>query len=178
MPIIITFCNDSRKCTISIMSARSEKKDLPIAGAAFLLAQLGAHAAQAFAQRVAALDLTPAQAGLLRLLMRSPGSSQRELADLLAMPPSRFVKFADELEERGLIERRLNGDDRRVREVHLTGAGRALMADLRAVAAAHENALCAGLSAGERGQLRELLQRIADEQGLTPGVHPGYRNLR
>jgi hypothetical protein len=40
----------------------------PRTGSAFLLAQLGAHAAAGFAARIAALDLTPAQAGLLRLM--------------------------------------------------------------------------------------------------------------
>ncbi len=68
---------------------------------AFLLAQLGAHAAGRFAERIAGLDLTPAQAGLLRLVARTPGRSQRELAGDLGMPPSRFVPFADKLEDAG-----------------------------------------------------------------------------
>jgi hypothetical protein len=29
----------------------------------------------------------------------------------------------------------------------------------------------------ESEQLRGFLQRIADEQGLTPGVHPGFSRL-
>ncbi|MFD0540335.1 hypothetical protein ACFQY7_47630 [Actinomadura luteofluorescens] len=35
------------------------------------------------------------------MLAAAPGRSQRELADQLGMPPSRFVPFADELEQRG-----------------------------------------------------------------------------
>jgi hypothetical protein len=34
------------------------------------------------------------------------------------------------------------------------------------------------LTAAEREQLGELLQKIAIEQGLSPGVHPGYRRMR
>jgi len=41
----------------------------------------------------------------------------------------------------------------------------------------HEDALCAVLTATERDQLSSLLRRIAGEQGLTAGVHPGYRQL-
>src|SRR6185437_4216470 len=37
--------------------------DVPVAGSAFLLTQIGTHAAEEFAARVAGLDLTPPQAG-------------------------------------------------------------------------------------------------------------------
>ncbi|MDR3084520.1 MAG: MarR family transcriptional regulator [Streptomyces sp.] len=147
-------------------------------GVAFLLAQLGAHAAQLFAERIAALDLTPAQAGLLRLLSRAPGRSQRELADDLGMPPSRFVAFADDLEERGLIERRRNPHDRRLYALHLSERGLELLARLREAATAHEQHVCQALSPDEHQQLTGLLGRLAEQQGLTPGVHPGYRSLR
>lgn len=150
----------------------------PGGGAAFLLAQLGAHAAGLFAERIAALDLTPAQAGLLRLLARTPGRSQRELADDLGMPPSRFVPFADELEERGLIERRKNPTDRRQYALHLTDRGAELLTALRSAGAAHEQQICQALSPEEHRQLTALLRQIAEQQGLTPGVHPGYKSLR
>jgi hypothetical protein len=35
----------------------------------------------------------------------------------------------------------------------------------------------AALDETERQQLAILLQRVADQQGLTPGVHPGYARL-
>ncbi|KUJ70430.1 MarR family transcriptional regulator [Streptomyces albus subsp. albus] len=157
---------------------RENESPAPSAGAAFLLAQLGAHAAQLFAQRIAELDLTPAQAGLLHLLARAPGQSQRELADHLGMPPSRFVPFADELEERGVIERRRNPDDRRLYALHLTNRGLDLLTELRTAGAAHEQQVCQALSPDEHQQLIDLLRRMAEQQRLTPGVHPGYRSLR
>ncbi|MCX4090987.1 MarR family winged helix-turn-helix transcriptional regulator [Nocardia sp. alder85J] len=146
-------------------------------GVGFLLAQIGAQATSRFAERVAALDLTPPQAGLLRLLAVSPGRSQRELADALGLPPSRFVPFADTLERRGLIERRRNPDDRRLHAVYLTGQGEELLGRLREVGMAHEQAMCEGLDPGEREQLRGLLQRVAAAQGLTPLLHPGFSSL-
>ncbi|WP_051178186.1 MarR family winged helix-turn-helix transcriptional regulator [Nocardia concava] len=141
----------------------------------FLLAQVGAYAAGRFAERTAAMDLTPAQAGLLRLLIAQPGRSQRELADELGMPPSRFVQFADQLEGRGLIERKRNPEDRRQHALYLTGAGRAKLGELAAVAREAEEHLCRSLTPEEHKQLSELLVRIAADQGLTPGVHPGYK---
>ncbi|MGI5204392.1 MarR family winged helix-turn-helix transcriptional regulator [Spirillospora sp. CA-108201] len=147
-------------------------------GVAFLLAQLGAHAAGRFAERIAELDLTPPQAGLLRMLAGAPGRSQRELADELGMPPSRFVPFADELEERGLIERRRNPEDRRLYALYLTDKGFILLTRLAEVAAAHEREICRALSHDERQEVKTLLERVAEQQGLGRGVHPGFRRLR
>ena len=150
----------------------------PQGGAAFLLAQLGAHAAGVFAERIAGLELSPAEAGLLRMLAVAPGRSQRELAEDLGMPPSRFVPFADQLEERGVIERRKNPADRRVYALHLTDRGGELLARLRDVALDHDGQLLAALSPDEREELRRMLGRVARQQGLRPGVHPGFRRLR
>lgn len=160
------------------MNQDSDQDPRVVGGVAFLLAQLGAHAAGRFAERIAAVDLTPPQAGLLRLLAAEPGRSQRELADELGMPPSRFVPFADKLEERGLIERRRNPDDRRLYALHLTDKGGALLGELRGIGAAHEQQIVEGLSGDEYAQLAALLRRMAERQGLKPGVHPGYRALR
>lgn len=144
---------------------------------AFLLAALGAHAAARFAERVAALDLTPPQAGVLRAIAAQPGLSQQALAQLLGTPPSRLVALLDGLDERGLVERRRNPADRRLHALHLSEDGLGLLGKLAAVGAEHDDALVRGLDAGERAQLRALLVRVAEEQGITPGVHPGFRRL-
>jgi DNA-binding MarR family transcriptional regulator len=144
---------------------------------AFLLAQLGAHAAERFGERAAAVDFTRPQSGLLRLIGREPGQSQRAVAAQLGTPPSRLVALLDGLEARGLVERRRNPQDRRNHGLYLTGDGRAALARLSKVAAEHEAAITAPLSAAERTRLNALLVKLADGQGLTPGVHPGYRRL-
>lgn len=149
----------------------------PPSGAAFLLAQLGAHAAGRYAEKVAALDLDPAQTGVLHLIARRPGQSQQALADQLGVAASRVVALVDGLEGRGLLVRRRSATDRRNYELHLTDDGNRLLTSLRDVAKQHENDMTTALTAGERTELVELLQKIADQQGLTPGVHPGYRRL-
>jgi DNA-binding MarR family transcriptional regulator len=144
-------------------------------GNAFLLAQIGAHAAACFADRIAGLDLTPAQAGLLRLIAWEPGQSQQAIAGQLGTPASRLVLLVDELEGRGLIERRRNPDDRRHHALYLTPEGGQFMQKLGQAGSAHEDDICAALDPAERQELSRLLRRIADQQELTPGVHPGYR---
>ena len=66
--------------------------------AAFLLAQLGAHAASQFAERLRVLELAPSDAGILRLLRMAAGLSQQELASKLQIHPSRLVAILDNLE--------------------------------------------------------------------------------
>ncbi|MEA2201533.1 MAG: hypothetical protein QOI89_2129 [Solirubrobacteraceae bacterium] len=146
-------------------------------GVAFLLAQLGAHAAAAFAERIRPLELTPPQAGVLRRLAQAPGQSQRGLADALGMHAPRLVALIDELEDRGLVARDRDPDDRRNYAISLTDEGRRVLGELARVARAHELAMTAALDRDERAQLLELLRRIAEEQDLAPGVHPGFRHI-
>jgi DNA-binding MarR family transcriptional regulator len=146
-------------------------------GVAFLLAQLGHHAAERFSERIAALDLTPPQAGILRAIAAAPGRSQQSLSTQLQLLPSRVVAYVDDLEDRGYVERRPNPDDRRQYALYLTAAGKQLMQKLSRLARQHDRAITSGLSESEQAQLRSLLATLAQQQGLAPGVHPGYRQL-
>ena len=144
---------------------------------AFLLAQLGAHAASQFAERLGVLELTPPDAGILRLLRTAAGLSQQELAAKLQIHPSRLVAILDNLEKRRLVERRANPDDRRLYSLHLTKDGGELLERIGKVAREHQDALLTALTKEERNELTSLLLRIADQQGLVRGVHPGYQRL-
>jgi DNA-binding MarR family transcriptional regulator len=144
---------------------------------AFLLAQLGAHAASQFAERLGVLELTPADAGILRLLRVEAGLSQQVLAARLQIHPSRLVAILDNLEKRGFVERRANPDDRRLYSIHLIQAGGEALEKIGSLARKHQDALLSSISWEERNTLATLLLRIADQQGLVRGVHPGYQRL-
>jgi DNA-binding MarR family transcriptional regulator len=89
-----------------------------------------------------------------------------------------MVALVDSLEERGLLRRRPNPNDRRVRTLHLTPDGRRLLGKIMEISLEHEEQLCTGLQPAEREQLITLLSRLATEQGLVPGVHPGAADPR
>ena len=144
---------------------------------AFLLAQVGAHAATRFSERLTALRLSPPDAGILRLLRMAAGISQQELSARLQIHPSRLVAILDNLEKRKLVERKPNPEDRRVYSLHLTKDGAEILERIGKVVREHQDALLSTLTADERSKLTELLLRIANAQGLTPGVHPGYQRL-
>jgi DNA-binding MarR family transcriptional regulator len=144
---------------------------------AFLLAQLGAHAANQFTERLGVLQLTPADAGILRLLRSAAGISQQELAEKLRIHPSRLVAILDNLERRQLVERKSNSEDRRLYSLYLTKDGGEILERIGKVAREHQDVLLSALSPDDRQRLTELLHRVADQQGLTRGVHPGYQRL-
>ena len=149
-----------------------------LGGPGFLLSQIGSHAASRFGERLAPLQLTPADAGILRMLSSSPGISQQELAGRLRVHPTRLVALIDGLEQRSLVERRPNPDDRRQYSLFLTPQGEDLLHKVGRAARDHQEDLLRSLTKQEREHLIVLLHKIADDQGLAPGVHPGYSRQR
>ena len=136
---------------MSQSKSRTPDEASPTRGAdspAFLLAQVGAHAAMKFAERLSAIDLSPPHAGILRFVNASGGISQQALAGNLRILPSRLVVLIDELEERGMVERRADPADRRSYALHLTDKGRDTMKAIGRVARDHQDALLASLSSG------------------------------
>src|SRR6476661_3291602 len=144
---------------------------------AFLLSQLGYRSASVFADLIASIELTPPQSGILRAIAAEPGRSQQALSGQLGLQPSRVVAFVDELEDRGYVERRRNPDDRRLHALYLTAAGKKVITKIGELARQHERLMTTGLDAEQRETLRELLSVVAENQELTPHVHPGFRNL-
>jgi DNA-binding MarR family transcriptional regulator len=145
---------------------------------AFLLAQIGSHAAARFAERLSVLGLIPAHAGILNILDATPSLTQQALASALRMVPSQLVGLLDDMEAKDLLERRNDPEDRRRYALHLTDNGSQVLKKIGEIAREHQRSLLSALSEEERSQLKALLERIAEDQELTPGVHPGYRALR
>lgn len=103
--------------------------------------------------------LSPGRVGLLVLIDANPGVTQSRLAEAVRRDRSTMVGVLDQLEARGLIERR-RGADRRTNGLWLTRAGRAMLARALRRIAAHERRIAARLSAAERRELLRLLAKI------------------
>jgi DNA-binding MarR family transcriptional regulator len=110
---------------------------------------------------------------MLFRLAANQGQSQQAIAQLIGVNATRMVFLVDELEKRGLIERRRNPADRRSHALYLTSEGADTLDRVRAVAAEHEAQLSASLTEAERAQLATLLRRVATAQGLNPRAMPG-----
>jgi DNA-binding MarR family transcriptional regulator len=144
--------------------------------ASFLLSQLGTRSAQEFANRLAPLGMRPSHFGLLMHLSHDEGQSQQQLADALGIHRNVMVGLVDDLENRGLIQRRRHPADRRAHALHLTAAAHDLLPRAQRAADEQETQLLAAIDETDRTHLVALLQRLADHAGLSPGVHPGLRD--
>lgn len=108
----------------------------------------------------AELDLHPAQAGAL-LQLDSP-LPMTELAALLACDNSNVTGLIDRLEARGLVARQPSSQDRRVKHVVLTAAGRRLRERMLARVGRPTRGF-ERLSGDEQRQLGDLLRQVITE---------------
>lgn len=118
------------------------------------------------------LGLEPRHFALLREVRDVEGQSQQAVAGRLQIPASTMVSLIDHLEQQALLERRPHSTDRRTRLLHLTEHGTEVLGQAIRLGAEWEKAICVGLSAAEREQLLALLQRVADNIGVTEGELP------
>lgn len=86
-------------------------------------------------ERLAGCGLTFARWSTLLQLSRCEGPvTQTELAALLGVEGPTLVRLLDALENKGLTERRLTADDRRVKLISLTPAAQPVLARINQIA--------------------------------------------
>jgi len=105
--------------------------------------------------------LSSGQMLLLYTLDRFGAASSADLARALHLTPQAMTTLLHPLEERGVIAREADRNNRRRLSVSLSDAGRALLAEVRATTDQVDVAITATLSPDEREQLRALLGKIA-----------------
>jgi DNA-binding MarR family transcriptional regulator len=138
----------------------------------FLLSQLGYETARRFGELMHEVHLEPRQFALMRAIEVSEGQSQNAVAESLHIPPSSMVAVIDDLQSRGLVERRPHPSDRRTHSLHLTADGKRLLKEATKLAVSFEAVVSKGLTGEQRLALIAQLSRIAENLGLVRGVHP------
>ncbi|RDV43865.1 MarR family transcriptional regulator [Leifsonia sp. ku-ls] len=141
--------------------------------ASFLVSQLGLASAQAFSAALAPLGLTPNRYGILVHVARQEGRTQQELATVLGLHRNSMVSLIDDLEQRGLVERRRHPTDRRAYAIHLTPSARDVLTAATRLADEQEEAMLGRLDAEDRATLLAILGRMVERGGYRPGIHPG-----
>ncbi|MER6612332.1 MarR family winged helix-turn-helix transcriptional regulator [Streptomyces xantholiticus] len=115
--------------------------------------------------------LTGAQARVLGLLSMEP-TPMRRMAQKLKCEPSNVTGIVDRLEARGLVERRPDPSDRRVKLAAATQEGRSTARRLRESLDFAREPL-AQLTEVERTVLRDLLRRMLGEATAEPPCAAG-----
>lgn len=113
-----------------------------------------------FRKQVEQSVLSPRAFSVLTLIAESSGQTQSEVARQLGIERSGLVAIIDDLEARGLAERRAVPGDRRAQALMATKAGHDFHAQILARVHAHERALLAALDPAEQAQLLTLLRKF------------------
>ena len=106
-------------------------------------------------------ELRPVEYTVLQLIADNPGSAPVALARELSVTKPNITMWVDRLVGRGLVQRSPSSSDKRAQELRTTAAGAVLAGQAAARLNAGEQAALAGLSAGERVILAELLHKVA-----------------
>lgn len=116
-----------------------------------------------FAQGPGGEDVTPGLFGVLVIIEANPDLKQSELARATHLDRSTVVTVIDNLERRGLVERRAALHDRRSNAIRLTDDGAALLRKLKRQVSQHEKRLLQNFSAAESETLLALLKKVFPE---------------
>jgi DNA-binding MarR family transcriptional regulator len=137
----------------------------------------------ASAEATVAENLTPLQGGVLAYLNKvdgEPGIDQNGLAARMGIDRARASQLVDELEARGIVERRVNGADRRARLLRLTPRGEKVRVRLRGPTSAGQMRVFAALTDRERDLFLDLLVRLVESNNTLarPGAGRRKRGYR
>jgi len=97
---------------------------------------------------------------VLTALRDEPMRTQAALARAIGADKTRIIGVLDDLQERGLIEREPDPDDRRVRLLRLTAAGRRLQDKVRSAIREQEEDLLGELPAADRSAFLRVLRTL------------------
>lgn len=113
-----------------------------------------------FMRCVGKLGLRPGQFSALAVIGTTPGLKQAQVANALGIKGTNFTTMINELEARGLVERRAR--DKRSHALHLTPDGRKLVDQAIEVQRRQEKKFDKALGPGGREQLVALLHKLDD----------------
>ena len=115
-----------------------------------------------FDGKIKTQDLTLSRARLLFHLSSREGTTQKELAKLLAVEQPSMVTLIDAMEKNGFIRRVALASDRRAKGIFLTDQAREKTAKLMLVMDEFNGIVLAGIDDADLQVVQRVLQRITD----------------
>ena len=113
-----------------------------------------------FDRRISDVGVTRSQWALIAVVSRSPGATQRHIAEMLDMSEASAGRLIDRLCADGLLERRERDDDRRARAVYMAATAAPILEKLGEIAKASEANLFRGVDDAELEQVSATLAKI------------------
>jgi MarR family 2-MHQ and catechol resistance regulon transcriptional repressor len=122
--------------------------------------------AQAEAQHLKSFDLTAPQFGVLEALAHLGPMKMCEIGNKLLMSGANVTGVVDRLENKGLVRRVMEADDRRMFRIHLTDEGSKLIAKFFPIHAERIEAFTRALTSKEKRLLTDLLKKLGKAQSV------------
>src|SRR5437764_602615 len=139
-----------------------------IASTTFLLKRLGFAAKERTMKAYEGTGLHPYHHAILLVLDERSRETQGSIADALGFDRGQLVGLLDELEERALLERERDPNDRRRHVVRLTPEGKRVLRRLRTIAREIDDDFLSPLSDQDRANLHALLPAATRCHGVGP----------
>lgn len=143
----------------------SDPRDESLYEAFWEVARLLRHASR---ESLAAWDVAPSHARALGVLHRHGPMRLSDLSERLHIAPRSTTEVVDGLQERGLVERRPDPDDRRATFVSLTPDGQRVVGAIQSSRAASGDRILGALSPTDRAHLARILRKLRDAEGDRP----------
>jgi MarR family transcriptional regulator, transcriptional regulator for hemolysin len=121
-----------------------------------------------FDQRARAFGMTRAQWIILARLSRQPGLSQNEMATICEVEPITVGRLIDRLETRGLVERRADPSDRRIRRLHLLPGAQPIIDEISRYKDELHEEIVQRLSGDDYTRIVDALLIIKDNLSASP----------
>ena len=116
-----------------------------------------------FMDETADVNVTPVQFALLFAASQATGLDQRTLAGRIGLDTSTIGAVVDRLERRELIERNVSPDDKRVRLLSVTPAGKKLLQGVMPAMLRAQDRMLAPLPEADRSTFMTMVKRIVEE---------------
>jgi DNA-binding MarR family transcriptional regulator len=117
-------------------------------------------------------DMPVSQWAVLTIIENHPEIDQSRLAEIVSIDKTNTGRLVDQLEAKGLVERRPNDSDRRVWMLRCTPLGRKVRKGLRPRALATQERLLSCLEPAQRELFIDLMSHVvaANEKYIRPGA--------
>ena len=115
-----------------------------------------------FMEECRAFDLTPVQYAALVAIQTHPGIDATRLSAVIAFDRSTLGSVIERIEAKGLVERKASPDDKRIKLLHLTRPGAALLREIVPAVDRAQARMLEPLKPADRKTLMALLSELVD----------------
>ena len=136
--------------------------DVVYSAPGYLFRRMQQIAVALFVEECRAYDLTPVQFAALVAIHTHPGIDATRLSAVIAFDRSTLGSVIERLEAKNYIDRKAGRDDKRVKLLHLTATGAALLRDIMPSVDRAQARMLQPLKPADRKTLIALLTQLVD----------------